>query len=903
MAPDITNQFNKPIDCADFIAGDKHVHFHLTTPDSVREFIPILLKMLSGKISRDEKSSQITFELDSQKMVVDAKITQQRLLSGRDIPGYLSSRLVHHQFSRWAAGYVPLEASVDMVVPVDSDIDLELIEEIPQENREGEVGHQLQQRKIPDITTAVQAHQAFVILGAPGCGKTTTLEKIVYMSALDYLNETPGCQIPLFVRLSQQKNRLPFDFLNAEWGKVAKEDFSAAYASGKVRILADGINELARSGRREQMQDWRIFAQEAVDRGNQVIFSSRELDYEPLLNLPRVKVEPLDNERIFEYLQKHQANDLAEELDKNTQLAELANNPYYLSILVGVYRINKTVIANRGMLVRQFVLNLLKRERKNNHPDCMDDDMVIAALGQMAYVLQNEGENLTFDLGKALAALPAWVTCRKQKMVVDKDALLRLGRAATLLDPAIEPDVRFYHQLLQEYFAANELLTRFTAGENLEQLWKVPVLQKEMPPAEVGEWDPLPEPPSTGWEVTTILACGICPDATVLIESVRLVNPALAGRCLDEAGLVNKPEIVLQSTRQDLLQRLYDPKVHLRSRLQAGLVLGSIGDPRFEVLEKNGVKFILPQMVEVPAGTYPIGSRDDDPQAYDDEKPSFQAELPAFRIARWPVSNAEFACFLAAGGYEDKRWWAGELARSWLAGEDVTGGQLNRFLEWWDWLKKTPDWQDQMKDRWTPGNIKAWEQLSTQSREEFIQLMSTQLQTKSRSQPAFWVRSGWDNPSQPVTGVTWFETNAYAAWLSAASGKSFRLPDEKEWEAAARGVKGRIYPWNNEWNQNKANTIEGRVMKPSPVGAYAAAGGLGPFGTEDQSGNIWEWTRSLYRPYPAQLFNETDQESTEERIVRGGSWVSDRRDARCAGRRWDFPDFFGNVIGFRLFSP
>lgn len=61
-------------------------------------------------------------------------------------------------------------------------------------------------------------------------------------------------------------------------------------------------------------------------------------------------------------------------------------------------------------------------------------------------------------------------------------------------------------------------------------------------------------------------------------------------------------------------------------------------------------------------------------------------------------------------------------------------------------------------------------------------------------------------------GITWFEANAYCAWLSTVMGKEFRLPTEVEWEAAARGQDGRAYPWGNDWNVVKANTLEGRVL-------------------------------------------------------------------------------------------
>jgi formylglycine-generating enzyme required for sulfatase activity len=163
-----------------------------------------------------------------------------------------------------------------------------------------------------------------------------------------------------------------------------------------------------------------------------------------------------------------------------------------------------------------------------------------------------------------------------------------------------------------------------------------------------------------------------------------------------------------------------------------------------------------------------------------------------------------------------------------------------------------------------------------------------------------------------VVGITWFEARAYCAWLSEVTEKQYRLPSEVEWEAAARGLPdktllrqmtARKYPWGNDWDNEKANSIEGRVLKPSPVGTYAAAGARGPLGAEDQAGNVWDWTSSLYLPYPYDQEKSEQEESDAERVVRGGSWNNNHRSVRCADRVWLVPDNFLYVIGFRLVSP
>jgi nitrate reductase NapAB chaperone NapD len=150
MASKAINIYNDKIHCATFIAGDQVIKFTLTSPESVKEFIPILREMVGGKIHRNDKTGQLTFEIDSKTLSLDSDKVQQQLSSTRNIEGYLSSRLVHHQFSRWSAAFVPLEANMDMMVVLDDDIDLGMIEEIPPEYRDsGATPQQLQQKNLP----------------------------------------------------------------------------------------------------------------------------------------------------------------------------------------------------------------------------------------------------------------------------------------------------------------------------------------------------------------------------------------------------------------------------------------------------------------------------------------------------------------------------------------------------------------------------------------------------------------------------------------------------------------------------------------------------------------------------------------------------------------------------------
>jgi formylglycine-generating enzyme required for sulfatase activity len=137
-------------------------------------------------------------------------------------------------------------------------------------------------------------------------------------------------------------------------------------------------------------------------------------------------------------------------------------------------------------------------------------------------------------------------------------------------------------------------------------------------------------------------------------------------------------------------------------------------------------------------------------------------------------------------------------------------------------------------------------------------------------QPAYYGHDKqWSDDRQPQVGVTWYEAIAYCTWLAEATGRAYRLPGEAEWEKAARGTDGRIFPWGDTFDPERCNWHGSSIGHTTPVGSYPA--GASPYGALDMAGNVWEWCASKYTdPYHHPEDNET--KGTDVRAARGGSW-------------------------------
>ncbi|MDX1524617.1 MAG: SUMF1/EgtB/PvdO family nonheme iron enzyme, partial [Anaerolineae bacterium] len=220
-----------------------------------------------------------------------------------------------------------------------------------------------------------------------------------------------------------------------------------------------------------------------------------------------------------------------------------------------------------------------------------------------------------------------------------------------------------------------------------------------------------------------------------------------------------------------------------------------------------------------------------------------EIDLPDYRVGQYPVTNAEFGRFVEARGYNKREFWT------------------------------DAGWQQKNKAAWT--------------------------------EPRWWDDGRYNQPNQPVVGVSWYECVAYCHWLNAETGRAFKLPTEAEWEKAARGGGGQQYPWGTEFEAPRLNARDGEqhVQATTPIGIYPT--GVSPNKIYDAVGNVWEWCATKWgKDYP---YNTKEDEWSEEylkgtdvRVLRGGSWGYLRYYARCVYRNANFPSSRNYANSFRL---
>ena len=243
----------------------------------------------------------------------------------------------------------------------------------------------------------------------------------------------------------------------------------------------------------------------------------------------------------------------------------------------------------------------------------------------------------------------------------------------------------------------------------------------------------------------------------------------------------------------------------------------------------------LSQMVLIAGGVYPMGSAD----GPSDEQPAHTVRLEAFSIDRHEVTNAQFARFLQAVVDDPARGVR-------LVGNAAPGMADARTIQ-------------------GPGAALLMENTGEPDRRTLVALNDDESRIGIRGGRLV-VQAGFED--HPVNEVSWNGAREYCAWRGA------RLPTEAEWEVAARGAEGRMYPWGAAPPGAERAVFGRRSNQTEAVGKRSA--GATPQGVHDLAGNVAEWTSTLYRPYPYRSGDGRENPAAPgERVTRGGDHVYD----------------------------
>jgi formylglycine-generating enzyme required for sulfatase activity len=715
-----------------------------------------------------------------------------------------------------------------------------------------------------------------IVLGDPGAGKTTFLKYLALrLAGGDGEKMGLGDFLPILLPLAAfanaiQNRDIALDAFIVEYfagigaslpiGPMLGE----ALKAGRAMILLDGLDEVRDLSLRntvvERVVDFYAFHRR---QGNKFVLTSRVVGYRAVRpsveGLVECTIVDFEDDEIEEFV-KHWTLSLEKQAQGNTQIAQadaetdrrelldaiqqnpgvrqLASTPLLLTILALMKRQGISLPERRVQLYDLYVTTLLStwnraRSLSGRAPGRdLDEIQTVRVLAPLALWMHEVSPGVGLvgaeDMRRKLEELFQERGDPSPQMAARQFLQDVRDHAAILLERG-HGEYGFIHLTFEEYLAAVALALK-GQGDS------APIV--EILSEHVGE---------QAWREVTLLTIGYLgirqnlPKVSgEVVEALVSKKPGPPGEAVALAGdavLDTWPGGVPVQSRErvilELIPTMQDANIRPELRRHAGLLLGRLGWRPAD----------LDRFAEVPAGVYQAGARKE------------AVEIPySYWIARYPITNIQYARFVQEEGYTTREYWS-EDGWAWR-----TGKYDERTLEAVarDWLDHRP--------------------------------------IQKRHIPYYWHNIELSNPIVPVVGVNWFEAEAYCNWLSkkivaVPEGYTVRLPNDREWERAARGEDGREYPWGDGFDKNAANTWDSEPTGSGLGGTTAVSTfiqGLSPVGAWDMSGNVWEWTASWY------------DEDRRYRIVRGGSWIGYQWFARTTFCNWSIPLMFNDDLGFRV---
>ena len=770
------------------------------------------------------------------------------------------------------------------------------------------------------VARALSKHRQIVLLGGPGSGKSTFLRRLVVALAtatsaasIGVPEWSAGQPLPVYASLggfaawASSKNHnidtaALWQYVLAQSEGVALDGLSAqikrAYRCGNLLLLLDGLDEVADPTLRARVAT----AVVGLGAGGMVVVTCRVRSYTGAVAETldewgeSFELAPFSGGQIKHFVRgwyargteqgaiptreaTERSEELIERIGALPMLRELAATPLLLTVMTILHYYNGKLPKDRADLYEDMTQLLLTRwtaaRREAGAPPSLLEQLAVPSMRD--FHLRNVLEDLAYQAHQGSQSPDGRGLLEESKVRHELTKLFRQfdldhGQAGAKTEQVLRyledesglllnEGGELYglpHLTYEEYLAGCALIKR----------------ESKFQETAYANWQADP----TRWREVVLLALGrmVLNDKretaaqwlSYLLLPQRGSNDTerqraalFAAECLLDIGgtpaLIGVGAVDLPGLWQRLATLLADiiegTSLPAKDRVRAGelLCLLELGDPRPGVCDLNM------QMVTFTAATFLIGEAADRAQ-YEDEKNNTPVTIPGFAIARYPVTNAQFALFIADDGYNPQRDWWDDAGRAWLSRDD----QNTKGLQSWQ-------------------------------------------QRERKHSPEFWQypRFGEVRPNHPVVGVSWYEASTFCRWLTQHlnDGYIYRLPSEAEWEYAARGAARRAYPWGPEEPDDERANFNQIYNGTTAISSFPT--GATPEGLTDMAGNVWEWTASVYGDYAQGLASEWQSPAdvaNKRFTLRGGGWNNHPLYLRASNRDCNAPDGRDDFVGCRL---
>jgi len=763
------------------------------------------------------------------------------------------------------------------------------------------------EKRLP-VEEALRNNSGIVLLGDPGAGKSTIIKYLALKLAspepliianidIDYL--------PIILPIAAYATALEKDeeisiisFLSIYCVKIRNMNFDVSslietkLESGKALVLLDGLDEVSSVNTRGIIVNRvRDFFNWYKGNGNKFIITSRvvgyrespiiadELSHYVVLDFNRKEIEIFVSKWINAFEEQangiNQANvkiintqkeKLISDIYSNDRVENLASNPLLITVLALIHRQGIELPRRRVELYEIYLKTLINSWARARNLDGkpigpMDEVEAVKLLAPIAYWMHLEKRMGTAEEEELNKMIKEYYATKKELSIEKAEAeavkfLDGIKKYSGILTERGIKEIGFIHLTFEEYLAGREIIFQ---GQ-LDKHKSLEIIKRHL-------FDPL-------WNEVIQLAVGytgiIAKEenaAALMINGIVDVetnqvnlgkNIIIAANCLRDIGKEGVGIKCWNNVKNHITKLVGSEEASEPTRWQAGELLNFLGDTRLESDES-----LVPHMIDVKGGKFIMGTEETAIAEYVEEIKKVDPPIGQ----EW-VTDYWIKTLLSESPQHDN-----EVESFRVSKFQITNSQYKLFID------DNPDVE-------VPYDTT-----------ELAQIFNWSKDTRS-----FPRKLG----NHPVVLINWLQAHKYCNWLTKKTGRKFRLPTEAEWEYAARGSKGIIYPWGDDWMLNHANTLENGGKSTVSVGCYPK--GKSVHGLWDITGQVWEWTSTAWGKswqdesfkYPYVFDQREVFDLQNERIVRGGAWDDVSIFARCASRGPNKVDFKSHYIGFRI---